>query len=382
MTARGRVVTERIERIEARAVTIPTETPEADGTIAWDSTTLVVVEVRAGRTVGLGYTYASRGAVMVVGDLLSRPVLGRDPMDVPAIWRDMVAAVRNAGRGGVCACAISAVDAALWDLKAKLLDLPLVSVLGAVRDRVAIYGSGGFTNYEERRLCDQLAGWAHDLGCRWVKMKIGSAPESDPARIAAAVKAADPARLMVDANGAFTRRAALDMACTCDDWGVAWFEEPVSSDDITGLAWLRDHVPDGLEVAAGEYAWDSWRFRRILEANAVDVLQADATRCLGLTGFMKAAVLAEAFQLPLSAHCAPALHLHVAAAAHPLRHVEWFFDHARIEAMVFDGAPRPVHGEMAPDTSRPGLGLELKRDDFERLAARDRGACAGAWSFP
>lgn len=359
-----------VERLAVRALVVPTETPEADGTLAWISTTIVLVELQAGGMTGLGYSYASRAAASVIGDVLAPVVLGRDVMSLPAIWGDMVRAVRNLGREGVGACAISAVDAASWDLKAKLLGLPLCGLLGEARDAAPIYGSGGFTNYAHGQLRDQLAGWAEGLGCRWVKMKIGADPKADPARIAAAREAAGEAELMVDANGAFSRKAALGMAEVCARAGVTWFEEPVSSDDVAGLRWLRDRAPSPIEIAAGEYGWDVWRLRGLLEAGAVDVLQADATRCLGLTGFMKAAALAEAFQTPLSAHCAPALHLHAAVAAAPLRHVEWFFDHARIESMLFDGAPVPAQGEIRPDRSRPGLGLELKRADVERLAGR------------
>jgi L-alanine-DL-glutamate epimerase-like enolase superfamily enzyme len=106
----------------------------------------------------------------------------------------------------------------------------------------------------------------------------------------------------------------------------------------------------------------------MLEAGAVDVLQADASRCCGITGFLKAAALCEAFQLPLSAHCAPALHVHPACAVTAeLRHLEYFHDHARIEAMLFDGVAAPVNGSLRPDAARPGLGLEFKRNDAERF---------------
>src|SRR5207249_4099561 len=119
-------------------------------------------------------------------------------------------------------------------------------------------------------------------------------------------------------------------------------------------------------IAAGEYGYDLPYFRRMLEAQAVDVLQADATRCAGITGFLRVAALCEAYGIPLSAHTAPALHLHPCCAAAPVCHIEYFHDHARIETMLFDGAVQPVDGALAPDLSRPGLGLELKRPDAER----------------
>jgi L-alanine-DL-glutamate epimerase-like enolase superfamily enzyme len=106
----------------------------------------------------------------------------------------------------------------------------------------------------------------------------------------------------------------------------------------------------------------------MLEAGSVDVLQADATRCGGLTGFLRAGVLADAFGLPLSAHTAPSVHAHVCCAVPRVRHLEYFYDHVRIEQQVFDGVLRPVGGALQPDRSRPGNGLELKRADAQRLA--------------
>jgi L-alanine-DL-glutamate epimerase-like enolase superfamily enzyme len=142
----------------------------------------------------------------------------------------------------------------------------------------------------------------------------------------------------------------------------------VSSDDLKGLRVIRDRAPASVEIAAGEYGYDIDYFRRMLEAGAVDVLQADATRCGGITGFLDAAALCSAHHLPLSAHTAPLLHTHVCCAA-PVRHLEYFHDHVRIEQLFFDGVPEPVNGELQPDLSRPGMGVELKKKDAERFAA-------------
>ena len=263
--------------------------------------------------------------------------------------------------------AIAAVDNALWDLKAKLLGLPLVTLLGAVRESVPVYGSGGFTSYTDTQLREQLGGWV-GAGIARVKMKVGREPGRDPARVRVAREAIGDAQLFVDANGAYGRKQALALAQVFADLGVTWFEEPVSSDDLDGLRLLRDRAPAGMDIAAGEYGYDLIYFRRMLEAGAVDVLQADATRCAGITGFMRAAALCEAFELPLSAHCAPSLHAHPGCAATPLRHIEYFHDHVRIERMLFDGALTPEHGALRPDLSRPGLGLEFKRADAARYA--------------
>jgi L-alanine-DL-glutamate epimerase-like enolase superfamily enzyme len=341
----------------------------SDGTLEWDRTTLIVVEARAGETHGLGYSYGDAGAVRVVADQLAPAVVGLDPMDIPAAGAAMARPVRNIGRAGVAAMAVSAVDVALWDLKARLLGVPLARLLGAARPRVPIYGSGGFCSYPHDRLVAQLAGWV-GAGMRRVKMKVGAAPAEDAARVRAARQAIGEApELFVDANGAYRSPAeALAHAEAFAAARVTWLEEPLSSDDLEGLRVVRERAPAGMRVAAGEYGWDGTYFRRMLAAGAVDVLQADATRCLGISGFLQAAALCAAWNLQLSSHCAPSLHLPVCLAAPPVVHMEWFHDHARIERLLFDGAPQPVDGALAADLTRPGLGLELKRPDAARFA--------------
>ena len=356
-----------IGRVNASAFTIPTDAPEADGTIAWDSTTLVVVEVEAGGKKGLGYTYADASLTSLIEGLLAKHVAGLDALDLPKAWAAMQRAVRNLGRDGLAATAIAAVDAALWDLKAKQLDLPLASLLGRVRQTVPVYGSGGFTTYDQHRLTKQLSGWV-DQGCRWVKMKIGSHPEDDLQRTEWARDAVGATPLFVDANGAYSARQAMHFAQDCVKLGVEWFEEPVSSDDLEGLHFVRTHTPPAIDIAAGEYGYNAMYFRRMLAAQAVDVLQADTSRC-GITGFLETGAICQAFGIDLSGHCAPALHCHVATSVPRLRHLEWFHDHVRIEHMLFDGAPMIRDGAIAPDLSRPGLGLEFKRADAAKYAA-------------
>jgi L-alanine-DL-glutamate epimerase-like enolase superfamily enzyme len=352
-----------IEGIAAAAYTVPTESPESDGTLAWDETTVVTVEVEAGGVRGLGFSYTGEAAARVIDRRLAPVVIGRTAMDIPAAWSAMVAAVRNVGLPGLAATAISAVDIALWDLKARLLDLPLVTLLGAARGRVPIYASGGFTSYDLDELSEQLASWVAD-GTDQVKIKVGRSPRDDVARVRAARRAIGPdVALFVDANGAYATKQALALAEEFARLDVSWFEEPVSADDLDGLRLLRDRAPVPIEIAAGEYGYDSAYFCRLLAAGAVDVLQADATRCLGISGFLAASALAEASSVPLSAHTAPALHVHPGCSVQNVRHLEWFHDHVRIERLLFDGAVEPERGYLQPDLDRPGLGLELRRAD-------------------
>jgi L-alanine-DL-glutamate epimerase-like enolase superfamily enzyme len=360
-------LTAPVEHLDVAALTIPTDQPEADGTIEWRQTTMVVVHVEAGGQRGFGYTYAAVAAAHLIEEVLGDVVRGRDASGVPAAWVAMNQAVRNVGRPGIASMAIAAVDNALWDLKGRLLDQPLVSLLGAARAGAPIYGSGGFTSYSIETLQGQLAAWVAD-GIPRVKMKIGAHPEDDVERVRAAREAIGPStQLFVDANGAYSRKQALAQAERFLASDVTWFEEPVSADDLKGLRLVRDRAPAGMEIAAGEYGFDLPYFRRMLEAGAVDVLQADATRCGGITGFLHAAALCSARCLELSAHCAPSLHVHPCCAIAPLRHIEYFHDHVRIEQMLLDGAPTPTNGVLRPDLTRPGLGLELKAADAERF---------------
>jgi L-alanine-DL-glutamate epimerase-like enolase superfamily enzyme len=290
-------------------------------------------------------------------------------MDIPGIWHAMNAVVRNFGRRGVAAMAISAVDNALWDLKAKLLAMPLLKLLGAARNTIHVYGSGGFTSYGNAQLERQLSDWV-EQGIGMVKMKVGRAPTKDPERVRAARSAIGKrVQLFVDANGAYACKQALRLAEAFAENNVCWFEEPVSSDDLNGLHLLRNRAPACMDIAAGEYGYDPGYFHRMLSAGAVDVLQADATRCGGVTGYLHAASLCDAFGIPLSAHCAPTLHMHVACATQATRHIEYFHDHVRIEQLLFEGVPEPVDGCLRPDMARPGAGFSLKRQDAQRFAA-------------
>ena len=355
-----------LEDVEVAAYSIPTDAPESDGTLSWTATTLVVVRASAGGWTGTGYTYAGPPVVSAVRDVLAGVVRGCDVLAVPAAWAAMQHAVRNLGRPGVVAEAISAVDIALWDLHARLLEQPLSVVLGAVHEATPLYGSGGFTSYDDDQLRTQLHRWVEE-GLTSVKIKVGRRPEEDEHRLRVAREAVgDGIDLFVDANGAYTRKQALGWAHRFADHGVRWLEEPVSSDDLEGLALLRDHGPGGMDVAAGEYGYDLPYFHRMLAAGAVDCLQADVTRCGGYTALGRVAALCDARSLDLSLHCAPQVSAHAGTAIWHLRHLEYFHDHVRIEATAFDGvlAPGP-DGALRPDRSRPGHGLELREADLE-----------------
>ncbi len=358
-----------LEELDVSLYTVPTDLPESDGTLQWQKTSLVLVEASAGGKVGLGYTYADLATATLIDDTLKPVAVHSNALAPPAAYMAMWRRVRNLGRPGICSMAIAAVDCALWDLKARLLDLPLVALLGQVRSGAPIYGSGGFTSYTDQQLAAQLSGWVKE-GIPRVKMKVGRDANEDVNRVRVARDAiGQTAELFVDANGAYTRKQSLTQAGRFHDFGVTWFEEPVSSDDLDGLRLIRDRSPEGMNIAAGEYGYDIFYFRRMLAAGAVDVQQADATRCGGITALLQVAALCQAHSIPFSCHTAPALHTHAACAVPAFLNLEYFHDHVRIERMFFDGFPKLVEGELRPDLSRPGIGLELKRADAEKYAA-------------
>ncbi len=358
----------KITALDTAVYVIPTDAPEADGTLTWDKTTMLVVTAKAGNERGIGWSYTAAAAATVVAELLADTVAGRDAFDVAGAAEAMARQVRNAGRPGIAAMAISAVDIALWDLKARLLGVALSGLLGRARDDVPVYGSGGFTSYPDERTREQLSGWVQDQRIPRVKIKIGESwgreERRDLARVRLAREVIGPdAELYVDANGGYTTGQAVRVAAAMDDFGVTWFEEPVSSQDLGGLAAIRRQVrPD---VAAGEYSWSLADSAALIAAGAVDCLQLDVTRCGGITEFLRGAALAAASQLQVSGHCAPNLHAHVAAAVPNLRHVEYFHDHQRIEQMLFDGTLDPDGGAMCPDPGRPGHGLTLRETAAE-----------------
>jgi L-alanine-DL-glutamate epimerase-like enolase superfamily enzyme len=355
-----------VEQVRVSAYEIPTDSLEADGSLQWHSTTLVLVEVDAGNKTGIGYTYAGESTAFLIEKKLKEIVLHQNALDIQGITSFLIKQVRNSGGSGITAMAISAIDNALWDLKAKIFHVPLCKLLGQVKESMLIYGSGGFTSYNKIQLQQQFSSWA-GKGIQYMKMKVGTKPEKDVQRVKEAREIlSDTVQLMIDANGAYTAKQALQKANEILQYNVTWFEEPVSSDNLEGLNFIREHAPTQINIAAGEYGYNLPYFDAMLHAKAVDVLQADATRCGGITGFLKAGFLSEAHQLPFSSHCAPALHLHAAVCLPSFFISEYFHDHVRIERMLFDGVPEVENGVIKPDLSRPGFGFEFKHRDAEK----------------
>ena len=228
-----------------------------------------------------------------------------------------------------------------------------------------IYGSGGFTSYEPAELVAELEGWLEQEIPR-VKIKVGRSPDQDLDRLALTRETIGPdVELFVDANGAFTPKQALMWADRYASVGVSYLEEPVSSEDREGLRLLRDRGPAGVAIAAGEYEWGLPQLREL--AGCVDIVQADVTRCGGITNMLRADAICRSRNKRFSAHCAPAISTHVCAAIETVEHIEYFHDHVRVERELFDGVRDPERGYLQPDPEAPGHGLSLRdsASDYE-----------------
>jgi L-alanine-DL-glutamate epimerase-like enolase superfamily enzyme len=349
-----------ISSVTAAVHRFPLPEPESDGTLTWKATTAVTVTIEAGGQTGLGWTYSSPAAAVVIAEHFADVLNGRDAFNIDSGWQAMHRAARNFGTRGLAMQALSAVDIAWWDLKARLLGVSLVDLFGAARDRVPIYGSGGFTNLTHGQLEEQVSWW-QSVGCPAMKIKIGEGWGSRIGRDLERVKqlrelAGDGVELMVDANGGYTVGQARRVGAALDELGVVWFEEPVSSDDPAGLAAIRAAVH--CDVTAGEYAADSYEVAHLIPV--VDCLQLDATRCGGYTGFLAGAAMARGQNIQVSAHCAPAVHAFIGLAVSNLRHIEWFADHARLEPHLVDDAPEPINGQLSARRDIVGHGMSLR----------------------
>ena len=359
-----------IDRIDVSAYKVPTDSPESDGTYrvgcdhAWSWS-----RRPAGGKTGLGYSYADTATARLVRDLLAGVVKGRDAMAVPGAWSAMVAAIRNLGRPGIASMAISAVDAALWDLKARLLDVALVTLLGAVREAAPVYGSGGFTSYSIEQLRDQLGGWAaagHPAGQDEDRPPSGRRPRPGPGR---------PRGDRAGRRAVRRRQRGLQpQAGAGHGRGV----RRAGRDLVRGAGLLRR--PRRAPPAARPRRRPAWTSPPASTATTCSTsagcsrparltcCRPTATRCGGITGYLRAGALCEARGLPFSAHCARRCTPTPAAPCRPSATSSIFHDHDRIEHMFFDGALTPVGGALHPDPGRPGLGLEFKRQDAARYA--------------
>lgn len=311
---------------------------------------------------GLGLSIPGRAVQAVVEQNLKHLLVGRDPFNIEWLWERMFWEIRTYGRKGIAFCAISAVDMALWDLKAKALGLPLYRLLGPYHERVPIYGSGGWTDFDERELVAEQTDYINRLGVRAVKMKVakdfGKSEREDIVRLDAVRKAiGDDVELLVDANNGYYAKQAIRMARHFEERRVGWFEEPVLADDIDGLAAISRATT--IPIATGEHEYTKYGFKDLIARGGVDIVQPDVGRVGGVTEWMKVAHLAHAFNLPVAPHAFQLVHLHLAMCTPNLRLVEYLGVTEQGDQIWFTDFPQPKDGWWAPYPDRPGLGLEL-----------------------
>ena len=310
---------------------------------------------------GLGMAEATPGTRQVIQDALSRILIGKDPSDIEKLWDQMFWAVRGFGRKGVAFCAISAVDIALWDLKGKILGLPLYKLLGAYTDSVPIYGSGGWTNFTEKELIQEMEGYI-ESGINRVKMKVGKdygkSEREDINRVEAVRKAVgDDVTIFLDANNGYYKKQAIYMAKEFEQFQVGWLEEPLIPDDIGGMANVSQatHIP----IASGEHEYTKYGFRDLVQRGGADIVQPDIARVGGVTEWMKIAHLCQAFNLPIAPHAMQLPHLHVACAIPNLKAVEYMNTQLEGDRIWYTEFPEQRNGMWSPFKDKPGLGLEL-----------------------
>jgi L-alanine-DL-glutamate epimerase-like enolase superfamily enzyme len=280
---------------------------------------LVTVRVRdSDEALGVGYTFTVGRNGGAIANILERDmaeiVAGKNPDQIEAVWDAVWWAMHYGGRGGPTVLALSALDMALWDMKAKKLGTPLWTLLGGFGDRVPCYAGGIDLDLPLPQLIKQTDRNL-DRGFRAIKMKVGRQRLSEDVERVAAMRShlGQDFPLMVDANMRWTADEAIRAARAFAPYDPTWLEEPISPDDFAGHA--RVVREGGLAIAAGENLRTLWDFRHLIASGGVTYPEPDVTNCGGVTSFMKIARLAEAFNLPLTSHGAHDVTVHLLAAA-------------------------------------------------------------------
>ena len=320
---------------------------------------------------GLGTGDGGRTAQLLINESLKPLLIGQDPLRIEKLWDDMFWRLRGVGRKGLAFAAISAVDIALWDLKAKYFNVPLYELLGAYTDSVPIYGSGGWTHFSVDELVAEQLGYV-ERGMKSVKMKVGKdfgqSEKEDIARLAAVREAVgDEIEILIDANNGYYAKQAIRMAREFAPYRVGWFEEPVLADDIEGLAVIARAID--IPVATGEHEYSKYGFRELIARGGADIAQPDIGRVGGVTEWMKVAHLAHAFNLPVAPHAFQVVHLHVTCATPNLRIVEYLGASEEFDRLAYTEFPEPVDGMWSPNPDKPGLGLELNPDVVKKYGS-------------
>lgn len=354
----------KIAAAQVHLVAAPVEAGFADATRKIETLGFVIVRIITddGQE-GIGITYNEVGGE-ATAELIRRTMvprlIGRDPLETEVIWQEFFHYLRGVGRKGLTYCALSAVDIALWDLKGKLLGVPVYKLLGGNSTRVPVYASGGWTSYSDDELVAEVTGMVA-MGYTAVKFKVGVSGGTNLRRDAERVRKVREAvgpdiRLMIDANNCFDAARAVQLANRIREFDIFFFEEPVLADDIPGLARFRRGTD--IPLATGEHEYTKFGVRDLLVNEATDIVQVDGARVGGYTELIKCAALTQAWNVKFAPHAMEHVHLHFAAATPNVLFLERLLIFEGVSDKIFKNAPAPVDGIMEiPDL--PGLGLAL-----------------------
>lgn len=301
-----------------------------------------------------GFTRGQARAVRAMLEEFSPIVVGREASELAAVWRELRRACRLMDRGGPGVAAISAIDMALWDLKAKSLGEPLHALLGTVRHRLPVYASDGcWLSPDPDEVASQAQAFVRD-GFTAVKVRVGRQNPADDLAVVQAVRdlVGDDVGVLVDANQGWSRSTARRCGRALIEMGVDWLEEPVPVEDVDGLALIQQDLP--VRVVSGESVHYPHDVLRLVQAGAVSMVMPDLQRIGGVTGWIQAAAIAEAAGVDITSHLFPEVSAHLLAAsagAGPLEHVSWMDPFVEQPITVVDG--------MASLPDAPGTGLEF-----------------------
>ena len=352
----------RIGKTEVWLVSLPVGSGFADSTRTVGTVGFTIVRITTDQGLdGIGMTYHEVGGSAVrrlILDDIAPKITGRDPLETEVIWTELFHYLRGVGRKGLAFGAISAVDTALWDLKGKILGLPLYRLLGSDRSRIPVYTSGGWTSFNDEELLAEVAQMLSE-GYSAIKIKVGvdsgRNPRRDLERVRKVRDAVGPdIDILLDANNVWDAATAVQFANSVRECHILFLEEPVPADDIPGLARFKRGTD--IPLATGEHEYTKYGVRDLVLAEAVDIVQVDGARAGGYTEMLKILALTQAWNLKFAPHAMEHLHIHLVSAAPNALFLERLRLFEPITAAVFPTSPKPGNGYMQiPDL--PGLGL-------------------------
>jgi len=315
---------------------------------------------------GTGYSYTigtgGPAVISLLQQTLAPRLIGRNPDEIEAIWRDLLFATHATAVGAITSLALAAVDTALWDLRGKKTGLSLAKLAGGAKNSVPLYTTeGGWLHIATDDLvADALAMQARGFG--GAKIKIGSPHiATDRARLAAVRDAVGPTfDIMVDANQCFSLSEAIRRAAMLEEFDIAWFEEPMPADDVGAHATLAQHT--SVPIAVGESLYSLSQFKDYLARGAASIVQVDVARIGGITPWLKVAHLAQAFNVSVCPHFLMELHVSLVCAVPNAPTLEYI---PQLETITT--APLRIENGHAFAPQAPGIGIDW---DWQAIAAQ------------